>query len=206
MGTMHRFAISLLAEKFGLETFIETGTATGESLAHVAASGVFKRLLSCEIEPRLAAYAMGKFASNTHVSITRMDSELFMRLFSQSDLPPALVFLDAHYPGAGYGLGDYAGTRKRPEHLLPLRQELICLTARPPKDVIIIDDLRIYEINDYEDGPLPDGVYGHPEVNGSSWIVQMFPSHSHVKILKDQGYLVLQPRTMDAPDACSFLA
>lgn len=193
MGSLYRFDLAPIISQYGIHTFVETGTARGNSLAWAASNPAFQYLLSCEIEPLLAAGAIARFNEDARVCISRMESGLFMRLFAASDLPPALIFLDAHYPGAGYGLGDYAGTGRHEEQILPLREELLSLTARPPQDVILIDDLRIYEIGNYADGNLPEDVPGEPTLDGSRWIVDMFPKHRHIKLLDDQGYLLLLP-------------
>lgn len=193
MGSLYRFNIAPIVANYGLNTFVETGTARGNSLSWAAANPDFLHLLSCEIEPLLAAGAIARFNEDPRVCISRMESGLFMSLFATSGLPPALIFLDAHYPGAGYGLGDYAGTGRQDEQIMPLRLELLSLAERPPKDVIIIDDLRIYELGDYEGGNLPEGVPGAPTPNGSLWIRDLFPNHSHLKLTLDQGYLVLLP-------------
>lgn len=193
MGSLYRFDLAPIVTKYGLKTFVETGTARGNSLAWAAGNPDFEHLLSCEIEPLLAAGAIARFNEDQRVCISRMESSLFISLFATSGLPPALIFLDAHYPGAGYGLGDYAGTGRHEGTILPLGFELISLKARPPKDVIIIDDLRIYELGDYEDGNLPEGVPGAPIKDGARWICDMFPNHRHLKLTQDQGYLLLLP-------------
>jgi len=185
MGSLYRFDLAPIVTKYGLKTFVETGTARGNSLAWAAGNPDFEYLLSCEIEPLLAAGAIARFNEDPRVCISRMESSLFISLFATSGLPPALIFLDAHYPGAGYGLGDYAGTGRHEETILPLGFELISLKARPPKDVIIIGD--------YEDGNLPEGVPGAPIKDGARWICDMFPNHRHLKLTQDQGYLLLLP-------------
>lgn len=193
MGSLHRFDLAPIVSKYNLKTFVETGTARGNSLAWAAANPDFQHLLSCEIEPLLAAGAIARFNEDPRVSIVRMESGLFIGLFATSGLPPALIFLDAHYPGAGYGLGDYAGEGIHEDVRLPLRCELQNLTARPPHDVILIDDLRIYELGDYQDGNLPEGVPGYPTPNGAQWILDLFPFHRGVRLKEDQGYLILMP-------------
>ena len=101
MGSLMRFRLDEFIEKNNLQTFIETGTARGDSLAYAAARPEFLHLMSCEIEPLLAAGACCRFNEDSRVMIVRADSGLFMQMTSKLDLPPALIWLDAHYPGAG---------------------------------------------------------------------------------------------------------
>ena len=57
MGSLMRFRLDEFIEKNNLQTFIETGTARGDSLEYAAARPEFLHLMSCEIEPLLAAAA-----------------------------------------------------------------------------------------------------------------------------------------------------
>jgi hypothetical protein len=124
-----------------------------------------------------------------------MESGMFMRLIASSEFPPALFWLDAHYPGAGFGLANYDADIDESERL-PLRRELLMIANyRNGRDVILIDDLRIYESGKYEDGPLPPDAPGHPVENGADWIRDMFAeTHKSITIERDQGYLLLVPR------------
>ena len=64
--------------------------------------------------------------------------------------------------------------------------------------MILIDDLRIYETGDWEDGPLPEGTPGDPKPGGADWMRAMFAdTHQAITIPRDQGYLVLTPRPKD---------
>ena len=195
MGSLMRFRLDEFIEKNNLQTFIETGTARGDSLAYAANSPEFLHLMSCEIEPLLAAGACCRFNEDPRVMIVRADSGLFMQMASKLDLPPALFWLDAHYPGAGFGLKDYGDAM--PETIrLPLGRELEQIRRnRAGLDVIIIDDLRIYETGDWEDGPLPEGTPGEPTENGADWIRYLFSeTHNAYTIVRDQGYLLLVPK------------
>jgi hypothetical protein len=192
MGSLQRFKIHDFVEKYGLKTFVETGTARGDSLAWAAQCPQFSRLLSCEIEPLLAAGAICRFNDDPRVEIYRSESGQFMQLVGSAGLGRTLYWLDAHYPGAGFGLKEYdAGL---PDwQALPLFRELETITDA--ESVIIIDDLRIYELGDYEDGPLPPGTPGQPTENGADWIRAMFAdTHLANKLLHDQGYLILIPK------------
>ena len=196
MGSLMRFKLEEFIIRFELRTFIETGTARGDSLAYASTRPEFESLLSCEIEPLLAAGAIARFNEDPRISILRMESGLFMRLVCTSDLPRAFFWLDAHYPGAGFGLGEHADVIPEAERL-PLARELEQIQQnRAGRDVILIDDLRIYETGEWEDGALPDDTPGTPTTHGGDWIRGMFAAtHDAKTILRDQGYLLLLPKT-----------
>lgn len=195
MGSLMRFKLEEFVTAYQLKTFVETGTARGDSVAYAAMRPEFEVLLSCEIEPLLAAGAIARFNEDPRIAIVRMASDLFMRLVSTSDLPPGLFWLDAHYPGAGFGLKAYDADM--PESVrLPLGRELELIRRyRAGTDVIIIDDLRIYETGQWGDGPLPPDAPGTPADKGADWIRDMFRGTHEAKTLNhDQGYLLLLPR------------
>jgi hypothetical protein len=122
-----------------------------------------------------------------------MESGAFVDLVARSTLPPTFFWLDAHYPGAGFGLKDYGDAMDEGVRL-PLARELEAICRhRGGRDIILIDDLRIYEAGEYDDGPLPGDVPGDPR--GADWIRQMFSAtHDAKTILRDQGYLLLFPK------------
>ena len=195
MGDLRRFRLDEFLSTYHLQTFVETGTARGDSLAYAAERQEFSQLLSCEIEPLLAAGACCRFNEDQRVQIMRMESGLFMQMVARADLAPCFFWLDAHYPGAGFGLKGYEDAM--PETIrLPLGRELEQIRKhRAGRDVILIDDLRIYELGDYEAGPLPDDTPGEPTANGADWIRTMFAeTHEARTIMRDQGYLLLLPK------------
>lgn len=195
MGSLMRFKLAEFVECYKLRTFVETGTARGDSLAYAAMRPEFEQLLSCEIMPLLAAGAIARFNEDPRIAVLRMESGLFMRLVAASALPPALFWLDAHYPGAGFGLGDYGDAGPEAERL-PLRRELQMIQAhRDGRDMILIDDLRIYETGAWEDGPLPEDTPGTPTPGGADWIRTLFAATHDAKVItRDQGYLLLLPK------------
>ena len=76
MGSLMRFRLDEFIEKNNLQTFVETGTARGDSLAYAAERPEFLHLMSCEIEPLLAAGACCRFNEDPRVMIVRADSGL----------------------------------------------------------------------------------------------------------------------------------
>src|SRR5579862_5495861 len=104
-GTLDRDFVALLAGSFGIDSFVETGTYRGDSLA--AVRDIFARLISVELSPDLAAAARSRFAGDAAVSIIEGDSAagLGAALASIPDRP-AILWLDAHYSGGATAKGD----------------------------------------------------------------------------------------------------
>jgi hypothetical protein len=110
------------------------------------------------------------------------------------ELPPALVWLDAHFPGADFGLRDYQAVGIPEQIRQPLACELEILAGRPGCDVILIDDLRLIEAGDYEAGPAPEEL-AVAAPRGADWIRRRFAATHEARVsLRDQGYLILIPK------------
>ena len=116
----------------GLQTFVETGTFTGEMVQALLPH--FRSIITIEYDPLLAAAARRRFAANRHVTVLEGDSAiLFPRVIA--DLrEPALCWLDAHFTG-----GATAGAGRT----VPLLAELSAIAASPTRaPVVLIDDAR----------------------------------------------------------------
>ena len=107
---------------------------------------------------------------------------------------PTLFFLDAHFPGEFYK--DFKGYDVTGEISiqLPLEQELkIIKRLRPDSpDVIIVDDLRLYEDGSYENGNLPPGYANIPsDFRHLSFCQEIFPERLLSRSMQDEGYLFI---------------
>ena len=106
-----------------------------------------------------------------------------------------MFWLDAHFPGAEEGLNDY-NDESREIYRLPLEKELEIISKRTGvyNDVIIIDDLRIYENGDFESGNLPSNI-NRPSTPGVKFIYDLFEkTHEILRCYKHEGYLILLPK------------
>lgn len=117
-------------EKFGLKTFVETGTYYGEMVA--AMKRHFERIYSIEFVPALAQRAARKFARYPHIKIFCGDSQAEMPRVMALLNGPALFWLDAGY----YGWVGEQGDRQR------LSTELEIILSHPFPHVILLDDAR----------------------------------------------------------------
>ena len=194
MGRIKRFNLGKLINVYGAEYFFETGTWRGDGLAY-AARYPFKKLYSTEIIESVADRAKQRFANDSRVEIITDASTTALEKYSLK-IPGACVFwLDAHFPGAEEGLKDY--NEYEDETIkLPLRREMEIISARKNKhnDIILVDDLRIYEEGNYESGNLPGSVLP-PKVRNTDFAFELFTdTHTIDKSLRDEGYLILLPK------------
>ena len=98
--------------------------------------GYFQRLISIELSKDLFDAARAKFADDHRIQLFQGDSGLKLGEVVKDLAEPALFWLDAHY-----SMGITAGR----EMNAPIIRELSWLAARnQPKDVILIDDARLF--------------------------------------------------------------
>ena len=120
--------------RFGLNVFVETGTFKAEMIE--AQHGHFQKLISVELSRELYEAARNKFAGDARVQFFQGDSGVTLGEAVKGLAEPALFWLDAHY-----SMGVTAG------HTMdaPIIRELSWVAARrQPKDVILIDDARLF--------------------------------------------------------------
>jgi len=126
--------ISRIAREHGLEVFVETGTFQGEMIE--AQREQFGKLISIELSEELYEAARQKFFDCSKVDLHQGDSGKKLREVTVTFREPALFWLDAHYSGRGTACGDEE---------VPILKELSCIAQRrQPKDVILIDDARLF--------------------------------------------------------------
>ena len=195
MGNLQAFNIAEIQKEYNLSYFVETGTLYGETLDYVKQFG-FDKLFSMEIMPSLYEACVKKYKEEQNVRIYLGDtSKDFGNLLVDIPLEERVLFwLDAHFPGAeGCGLpyGFCADTDQR----IPLKKELeqIKNNRNIDKDYFIIDDLRVYEDGDFQDGSWSDS----PSLGGDgiSFIESFFKdTHTIHKDYRNQGYILGVPK------------
>jgi hypothetical protein len=107
---------------------------------------------------------------------------------------PIFFWLDAHFPGADGGLLDYNAEADESVRC-PLESELEVISKGRPAagDVILIDDLRIYENGPFEHGDMAPDIR-RPPGNGIDFIYRLFgDTHHIIKLYYDEGYVLLLP-------------
>jgi hypothetical protein len=193
MGAIYHHDVSSYIKKYDLEYYVETGTGQGDCLTF-ALKHKFKGFYSVEIYPQIYEIAKNKFKNFVNCEILQGNSyEKLPEILTQLE-GNILFFLDAHFPGADFHFETYDSTKDY-DTRLPLKKELetIKINRSNNKDVFIIDDLRVYEDNNYTDGnwSLRKEVGG----DGIDFVYELFgQSHNIEKDLRYQGYLILTPK------------
>ena len=199
MGSLRAFDLPAMIAHFGCRYLFETGTGVGEGVAY-ALQFPFERIFSVEIHPDVAATARDRFAGDPRVEILTQSSEaaLLEVLPRISGDGPVLFWLDAHFPGADYGFASYSDVADH-DLRLPLARELDAIgrLRYPSRDLVLVDDLRIYEDAAYEKGPMPASLQTlPPDLRNVDFAFRPPWSETHdaQRFLKDNGYLVLTPK------------
>ena len=148
MGSIQNFDIKQLSHKFGIGTFVETGTYQGSGTEYAYNAG-FKQIHTIEIDPDYYFAAQYRFKDcgniflhlgSSHFIISSMVNSLFLKEEN------VLFWLDAHFPLADKGEVSYRHTTD-PEVRMPIISELQAIVRNRGNgysDVIIIDDLRCF--------------------------------------------------------------
>ena len=192
MGSLRTFELNDIIKKYNLKTFIETGTGLGDSLFY-AAKHAFNHCYSIELNNELFQRS-SKIFNKQYITVLKGESvENLKNLLLSIEDGPVLFFLDAHFPsGADFNLGgynDFEGDKKN----IPIIEELnlIFKHRKDKKDVIIIDDLRLFK--EYPANPLPEDLQIYPGVIDAC-DTNFKKSHDFLEVKQDEGYLVLLPK------------
>ena len=180
--------------KYGLTSFIETGTAGGDDVAH-ASLFTFQQVSSIEINEEQFRQTSARFEDREGIRLVNSDSIEGLTVLLHDLVPDARVmfWLDAHFPGEMLGAG--YGDEKNMSRRLPLESELrmIRQIRGNAPDVFIIDDLRIYE-----DGPFGNGNWRDRKTlggDGIGFIEELYgESHEIIRDYAHEGYIILVPK------------
>lgn len=127
-------ALKHYARRFGLLTLVETGTYLGDTVDRL--KGRFLKIFSIELDQKLFLAAQNRFASNPRIKIFQGNSSQVLPGILELLDGPCLFWLDAHYSG---------GITAKADTETPVMQELeIILGRNQPRDVVLIDDARLF--------------------------------------------------------------
>ncbi len=198
MGQLKDFDLQKYIKDFSTNLFVETGSGTGTGIEY-AMKFPFHSIDSCEIDLEQADKLTKRYSHDKRVTIWPKESSRFLTEFLSKTSPafPILFFLDAHFPGADLGKAKF-DAEPNLDIRLPLEKELLIIDMFRPesKDVIIIDDVRIYEKGPFSGGNMIDyGVEHCANYTGLDFVSKIFQdTHNITKSYKDSGYLVLEPK------------
>lgn len=204
MGSLARFDLAALARDFRCTAFVETGTGSGAGILHAARAAAWPRLFTIELFPEVADKARAALAVEPRITLLEGTSEEALRQLLPA-LPadePVLFWLDAHFPGADFGYAAYDSERDEALRL-PLERELSVIRELRPRarDVILIDDLRIYEDGPFASGTMPDFAQTLvPERRHIRFVAELFgETHCIHRLYQEEGYVALLPRDGTVP-------
>src|SRR5512147_2076282 len=108
MGTLRFFNLQAMMEAHGCRSLFETGTGIGDGVAY-ASYFHFDRIWSVEIHPDIAATARERFGGDARIEVINATSEeALARVLPTVPRDASILFwLDAHFPGADFGLASY---------------------------------------------------------------------------------------------------
>jgi hypothetical protein len=195
MGLVQTFDLQSLIDAFQLRYFVETGTGRGASVIH-AARFRFERILSSEIVDEQARAMAAAFANDPRIEIHSGHSFEFLdRILPELSDGNICFWLDAHYPGADLGLNSYDAEQDL-ELRLPLQRELEAIRRwrANRSDVVLIDDLRIYEVGPFESKNLTEIGLAHIAQYGKLDLSAFDATHRSERFYLHDGYLALLPK------------
>lgn len=140
------------AHRYGIRTFIETGTNTGATVAALITE--FDDITTIELSLEIFLQAEERFLLNNNVICLRGDSGWWLPKIIASHTEPILFWLDGHYSG---------GNTARGEVDTPIVTELEAAVLAPHGSVIIIDDARLF-------GGMPEHTEEFKDYPHLSWI------------------------------------
>ncbi len=116
------------------DTFVETGTFTGEMVE--AMRPHFRRIISIEMAPEIHRQAARRFAGDARVELRLGDSATVLPRVLEQIRHPALFWLDGHFMGENTARGKEDS---------PVRAELTALLGHPVRHhLVLIDDARLF--------------------------------------------------------------
>jgi len=204
MGQLTAFNLEEIKTKYNVSTYVETGTGEGISLRHALKS--FENLYTVEFDSDLFDLTRNALRNFHHIKFLNSSStEALREIIPQLGKEPVLFFLDAHFPFADFRKISYEESIRTYKQLsFPLEEEITIIKELrdSSRDVIIIDDLVLYEPHtDYEsvDKNQIEQLIGILESLGlgstSGFIEKMFgETHDFHRSLRHQGYLSITPK------------
>ncbi len=132
--TFKRMLLRDTAKQFQCKTFVETGTYFGETSRYMAR--FVEQVLTCEPDPRLYEYNLGRNRRIKNIRIWNKGSEECFEEMLRNIGGRPLFWLDGHYSGEGTTLTS---------NYTPILHELRLIGAAGLGGVVAIDDVRQFE-------------------------------------------------------------
>lgn len=204
MGQIYQAVdVPKLIKRFEIKNFVETGTGIGDSVEYILYSNDSNlNIYTIELMDELYQKLVAKLGAFSNLRLINGYSNIeISKVLKEMSAEPCLFWHDAHFPGADFQINGMGyGSEKNNDIRTPLQSELIEIINSErdiSKDILIIDDLRIYK-----DGPYEGGNWDEREkygCNGNDFVYDLFEKTHHVyESYKQQGFLTLFPKLYDA--------
>jgi hypothetical protein len=198
MSGLNFFNLEFLINQYKTKIFFETGSGLGNGILYSSQFN-FEKIYSVEIDYIQSKILSQKFQNDKRIEIICDKSENGLRDFLKTLPKENITFwLDAHFPCADLGKATY-DTEKDLDVRLPLEIELDLIYEYRIKnnfknDVILVDDLRIYEERNYESKNLKEIGLPHlfKPVNNLGY--KFSETHYIDKNDHDTGLLIITPK------------
>ena len=201
MGQLNQaIKIKNVLDYYDIKNFVETGTGQAEVVRSVYEANEDLNIHTIEVVEEIFDQNKIKFSYLKDVSWHLGTSFKILPAILPTFDGNTLFWMDAHFPGADFGLSSY-GEEKDMDKRLPLKRELesIVQSRDVSNDVFVIDDLRIYEDGPFETGNWDERTkYGG---DGIGFIEEMFEKTHYIgRSYNAQGSVILFPVTKEMGD------
>ena len=201
MGQLNQaIKIKNVLDYYDIKNFVETGTGQAEVVRSVYEANEDLNIHTIEVVEEIFDQNKIKFSYLKDVSWHLGTSFKILPAILPTFDGNTLFWIDAHFPGADFGLSSY-GDEKDMDKRLPLQKELesIVQSRDVKNDVFVIDDLRIYEDGPFETGNWDERTkYGG---DGIGFIEDIFEDTHYIgRSYNAQGSVILFPITRDMSD------
>ena len=202
-------------EDLNIQHYVETGT--GGILDSYGQNSLLQvsqlqkpdlTMHSIEILDRICNEAVDYFKDNPKVCMHLGNSHNELpKVLDELDENPALFFLDAHFPDSYRDEYHREVIRDDPDYIkIPLEGELriLCQKRDVSKDVIIIDDIRIYKEGLYENGNFENkSLHGGENLD---FVYELLDeTHIIVESYLQEGYLICFPIDIEEDKVRSYV-
>ncbi len=194
MGQIYQAVnVESIVDDFEIKNYVETGIGICDSMSKVFP--LVDNVYGIELDPDLCVKAKESFPK-LNVFEGYSEDQMFNVLMNLTH-EPTLFWLDAHFPNADFNGAPY-DAESVASRRIPLETEVAIMTENRSliRDVVIMDDLRIYE-----DGPFEGGVWADRHLaaaHGIEFVNDTFKeSHHMVKSYAQQGFIILFPKSTD---------
>ena len=201
MGQLNQaIKIKNVLDFYDIKNFVETGAGQAEVVRSVYEADESLNIHTIEVVEEIFDQNKIKFSYLKDVSWHLGTSFKILPEILPTFEGNTLFWMDAHFPGADFGLSSY-GDEKDMDKRLPLQKELesIVQSRDVRNDVFVIDDLRIYEDGPFETGNWDERTkYGG---DGIGFIEDIFEDTHYIgRSYNAQGSVILFPITRDMSD------